>query len=90
MVPLLVLALGFSQHHAHATSLAAVIPIAAVGALTYASEGEIDAGLAALFAVGSLIGAPVGAKVMSRMSESRLRSVFGALVIAMGVFLVVG
>lgn len=90
MVPLLVLVIGLSQHQAHATSLAAVIPIAAVGALTYAFEGEIDVGYAALFAVGSLVGAPVGASVMSRMSESRLRVVFGALVIAMGVFLVVG
>lgn len=90
MVPLLVLVLGFSQHHAHATSLAAVIPIATVGALTYAAEGEVEVGYAALFAVGSLVGAPLGAWAMSRMSESRLRSVFGALVIVMGIFLVVG
>ena len=90
MVPLLVLAAAFSQHQAHATSLAAVIPIAAVGALTYALEGEVHFGYAALFALGALVGAPVGARVMSGMSESRLRTVFGALVIGMGVFLVVG
>lgn len=90
IVPLLVLVAGFSQHRAHATSLAAVIPIAAVGALTYGWEGEVDVRYAALFAVGSLVGAPVGARVMSRMSEPRLRTVFGALVIAMGAFLVLG
>ena len=90
MVPLLVLVAGLSQHQAHATSLAAVIPIASVGALTYALDGEIHFGYAALFAIGSLVGAPIGARVMSGMSESRLRTVFGALVIAMGVFLVAG
>lgn len=90
IVPLLVLFVGFSQHQAHATSLAAVIPIASVGALTYAWEGEIHFGYAALFAVGSLVGAPLGARLMSRMSESRLRTVFGFVSITVGIFLVVG
>lgn len=90
MVPLLVLVVGASQHQAHATSLAAVIPIAAVGASVYAVEGEIHLGYAGLLAAGALVGAPVGARVMAGMSESRLRTVFGALVIGMGLFLVIG
>ena len=90
MVPLLVLLAGSSQHEAHATSLAAVIPIASVGAATYWIDGDLRVGYALLFAAGSLIGAPIGARAMARMSEARLRIVFGVLVICMGLFLVVG
>lgn len=90
MVPLLVLLAGSAQHQAHATSLAAVIPIAAVGAATYWIHGEVHVGYALLFAAGSLIGAPIGARAMAKMSEARLRVVFGILVICMGLFLVIG
>jgi uncharacterized membrane protein YfcA len=89
MVPLLVLLVGFSQHAAHATSLAAVVPIAGVGALTYAVAGEIHLGYAALLAAGSLVGAPVGASLMAKMTEARLKTVYGLLLVAMGVFLVI-
>ena len=89
MVPLLVLLTGFSQHAAHATSLAAVVPIAGVAALTYAWNGEVHWGYAALLAAGSLVGAPVGARLMAGMTEARLKTVFGVLIIAMGSFLVI-
>ncbi len=87
IVPLLVLVASFSQHHAHATSLAAVIPIAAVGAATYATDGEVSVGIAALLTVGSLVGAPVGALWMSRLSEKTLKIVFGCILIGLGAFL---
>lgn len=90
MVPLLVLLAGCSQHQAHATSLAAVIPIATVGAATYWIDGEVHVGYALLFAAGSLVGAPIGAHAMARMSEASLRVVFGILVIGLGLFLVLG
>lgn len=85
IVPLLVLASGMAQRRAHATSLAAIVPIAAVGAGTFAFEGEVDAGVALLFAVGSIVGAPWGGRVMARMSERSLRLLFGALVVVVGV-----
>lgn len=88
IVPMLVLLAGSSQKRAQATSLAAVIPIASVGAATYAADGEVSFGLAALIAVGSLIGAPLGARLMSRMSESTLKIIFGCILLAMGGWLV--
>ncbi|MQB00924.1 MAG: TSUP family transporter [Actinobacteria bacterium] len=48
MVPLLTAFVGLDQHRAHATSLAAIVPIAAVGALTFALSDSIDVGLASL------------------------------------------
>jgi len=87
IVPLLVLVAGLSQHQAHATSLAAVIPIAAVGAATYAFEGEVSFSIAALLAAGSLVGAPMGAAWMARLSERTLKLVFGSLLVVLGAFL---
>jgi uncharacterized membrane protein YfcA len=85
MVPLLVLVSGLSQHEAHATSLAAIVPIAAVGALRFGAEGALDLPVAFLLAAGSLVGAPLGARLMARTGESALSLAFGLLVIAVAV-----
>ena len=84
IVPILVLAAGFTQHRAHATSLLAVIPIAAVAAATYASDDSVSFGIAALLATGGLIGAPLGAALMSAMRDPTLKIVFGCLAMALG------
>jgi hypothetical protein len=85
MVPLLTAFAGFTQHRAHATSLAAIVPIAAVAAATFAAAGEVDYAVAALLAVGSLIGAPLGARAMARTSEGLLTTMFGALMLAVAI-----
>ncbi|MBA2366640.1 MAG: sulfite exporter TauE/SafE family protein [Actinobacteria bacterium] len=82
IVPLLVAFAALSQHQANATSLAAIVPIAAVAATRFALDGRIDWVLAGLLAVGSLAGAPVGARIMSRSSPGLLKTMFGALMIA--------
>jgi uncharacterized membrane protein YfcA len=89
IVPLLVALVHLSQHQAHATSLAAIVPIGAVGALTYALGGEIDLEVAGLLALGALVGAPAGARIMARIEERPLRIMFGILMIAVGVQLLV-
>jgi uncharacterized membrane protein YfcA len=85
MVPLMVMAARLSQHEAHATSLAAIVPIAAVGAARFAAAGTIDYGVAALLAAGSLAGAPIGARLLARTDEASLKVLFGALAIAVSV-----
>ena len=73
MIPLLVAAVGATHHEAHATSLAAIIPITAVAAVPFAFEGAADHRLAILLALGSLVGVPVGARFMARLDARRLR-----------------
>ena len=80
MVPMLVGLIHLSQHEAHATSLAAIIPIATVGALTFAVAGEIDFPVAGLLALG--------ARIMARTSEGLLKTLFGLLMTGVGVQLV--
>ena len=81
MVPLLVATAGFTQHKAHATSLAAIVPIAAIGATRFAVDGSVDYGAAALLAVGSLLGAPLGARIMAHSREGVLKLSFGLLTV---------
>ncbi len=85
MVPLLVGVVGLSQHSAHATSLAALIPIASVGATKFALEGSVDYRVAGLLAVGALVGAPLGAGLMARIKEGLLKVLFGVLMVGVGV-----
>jgi uncharacterized membrane protein YfcA len=89
MVPLLVFVAGLSQHTAHATSLAAIIPLAAAASIPFAIDGQVDYGVAALLAAGSLLGAPVGARIMARMQEGPLEALFGAFILVIAVTMLV-
>ena len=86
MVPMLVLACGFEQHKAHVTSLAAGMILAVSGAAAFASEGRISPLAAVLLAAGALVGAPVGASLMNRMPEAKLKAAFGALLVIVAGF----
>jgi uncharacterized membrane protein YfcA len=51
-------------------------------------DGQLDAAAAALFVVGSIAGAPLGARVMARSSEGALKIAFGVLAVTVGSLLV--
>lgn len=88
MIPPLVLIAKMRQHDAHAASLVSVVPIATVGALRFASAGEVDLILGLALAGGAVIGAPVGARMMSGASEAALKTAFGALLAMVGIVLI--
>jgi uncharacterized membrane protein YfcA len=88
MVPLLVWLIAFDQHRAHATSLAAMVAIAASGAIVFGTADSIDYPVAGLLAVGSLIGAPLGAWLLSRWPASRLKVALGVLIVVIGITMV--
>lgn len=81
MVPALVLLVGMAQHRAHATSLAAIIPIAVVGALVFGRADSVDVIAAAVLVVGSLLGVQAGARAMGRLSSERLALAFAGFVV---------
>lgn len=89
MVPLLVGVASFSQHHAHATSLAAIVPMAAGGAMAFGNAGQVDLPAAGLLAAGALFGAPGGARLMARTSEAKLKTALGLFMVAVGATLVI-
>jgi uncharacterized membrane protein YfcA len=89
MVPGLVLVLGATQHQAHATSLAAIVPIGIVGFAIFALHGEVNYAIAGLMVLGALFGAPAGARAMSRIPERPLALVFAVVLVVAGVRLLV-
>jgi uncharacterized membrane protein YfcA len=84
IVPLLVGVLAFSQHRAHATSLAAMVPIAVVAGAVFAADGSVEYDTALLLAAGALVGAPVGARAMAAIGERSLEAAFGIFLIVVG------
>lgn len=89
MVPLLTGVLGFTQHRAHATSLAAIVPIGLVGATTFALHAQVDVAIALPMAVGTMLGAPLGARIMHSLREGILMTLFGALMLLVAVRMLV-
>ncbi len=84
MVPLLMWLAGMDQRRAAATSLLAIVPVAAVSALGYGLQGEIDAIAALIIAVGALAGAPLGSWLLRRLPLGWLLWLFitGMLIVA--------
>jgi uncharacterized membrane protein YfcA len=70
---------GLNQREAAGTSLVGILPIALVGAATYAGHRDID-GLASLCVIpGSVIGAVAGARLSRRISDRSLAIAFATL-----------
>jgi hypothetical protein len=81
----LVAILRWRQHPAHATTLAAIPPLAAVGTFVFSRSGHVDADVGLLLIAGAVGGAAVGARIMARMPEHVLRFAFGLLMLALGI-----
>jgi uncharacterized protein len=90
MVPLLVLWAGYGQRDAHAVSLGAIIPISAAGVLTFGAAGEIRFLEALALAVGAIVGAQAGARLLARADERKLKLAFGLFLLVVAVLMVVG
>jgi len=91
IVPLLVLLLHFDQRLAAGTSLAAIVPTATVGVISYAVNGSVAWIPALILAAAAVIGAQVGARLLARLPQNVLRWGFvGFLVVVIvSLFLVV-
>ncbi len=79
IVPALVYGLGLDQRLAHGTSLAAIIPIAIGGLLTFQLAGNVDWVIAVWLIAGALVGAVVGTELLPRIPRRPLIIAFSAL-----------
>lgn len=82
IVPLLVLLLRFDQRLAAGTSLAAIVPTAAVGVISYAVHGSVAWIPALLLAAGAVVGAQIGTWLLPRVPVTALRWGFVAFLAA--------
>ena len=81
----LVVLMHWAQHAAHATALAAIPPLAAVGAIVFALSGHVEVQAGLLLIAGGFVGAALGARIMARLPEVLLRRAFGLLMLAVGI-----
>ena len=86
VVPGLVCLLGFQQHRAQGTSLAALLaPIGILGAFAYAKTGAVDWKAATLIALGFIFGALGGARIAIGMDEVTMRRIFAGFLVVLAV-----
>jgi uncharacterized protein len=86
IVPALIVLLGMTAKQAAGTSLAALLlPVGIFGALEYWRAGHVDVRVAALLALGLLIGAFIGARVAIGLPNELIQRAFGILLVLVGV-----
>lgn len=79
-VPALVL-LGLGQVEAGATSLAAIVPAAAVAAAAQRGRSTMNVRAALILGIASLGGVELGLQIATRLDEGLLRRLFGVLML---------
>lgn len=67
IVPALALWLGMPHRISAGTSVAAVLPVAVVGAISYAVQGNVDWVAAIALAIGITVGAPLGSRLLAKL-----------------------
>jgi uncharacterized membrane protein YfcA len=87
-VPGLVFFLGLDQHHAEATSLLAIVPVALVGTYRQDRYGNVHRHDALLLGLLSLAGAAGGVALANALSGTVLRDAFAALMVIVAAQLV--
>lgn len=89
LIPLMVGLLALSQHQAHGTSLAIIIPTAVVALVPYyvtPAHGEVPMlDLALAYAITAVIGAPIGARLITLVNPRALRKLFGLLLLSLSI-----
>jgi uncharacterized membrane protein YfcA len=85
IVPLLVIGFGISQRIAQGTSLIAILPIAAIGALIHHSNGEVDVRAAGVIALAGVPAAVAGALLALWVPQRALLGLFGAFLLVAAV-----
>lgn len=86
LIPSLIFLLGFSQHLAEGTTLAAMVPpIGILAAYVYYQNGQVDLKAAGFIAIGFLVGGFFGAKIALQLSSETLQKVFAVILILLGI-----
>ncbi|QAY60499.1 sulfite exporter TauE/SafE family protein [Microbacterium protaetiae] len=91
IVPLLTLLGGFEPRRAAGTSLAAIVPIATIGVISYAVHGAVAWIPALILAAAAVVGAQLGTWLLARLPVGVVRWAFIVFlaVVVVGLFFVI-
>lgn len=86
IVPVLVMAYGFSQQSAQGTALGLLsIPVSLIAAINYSKKGMLDWQAVFLLAIGFIIGGFIGSKIALSFDARLMKKLFAILMIVMAV-----
>jgi uncharacterized membrane protein YfcA len=85
MVPLLIGLLAYDARVATATSLAAIIVTASVGAATHGALGNVEWDTALLVGLPAMVGVTLGVAIKDRISSRALTYAFAGLLVVVAV-----
>lgn len=89
MVPGLMVMFAQARKMANGTSLAAIVPIAAAGAASYAFDGAVNWFAALLLAVSGAVGVLFGTRLLKRVPVRVVRYAFALLLVTTAIRLIV-
>jgi uncharacterized membrane protein YfcA len=81
-VPGMVLLLGLDQRRAHATSVAVIVASGTTAAVAFSLAGDVVWSAMPFMLAGAAVGAPLGARVLGRLSERALARAFAVVLVA--------
>lgn len=88
LIPCMVFLLGISQHQAHGTSLAIILPTALVSAFIYGLNNDLNIRLALQVALGGIAGGYLGARLMNFIPALTLKKFFAVFMFLAGLRMV--
>jgi uncharacterized membrane protein YfcA len=89
IVPLLVFWLGYREHEATGTSLAAIVVIAVLAAIGHAAYGNVRFGDGLLVGLPAVAGVVIGTNFQQRLSGRAISLSFAALLVVVAVVLLI-
>lgn len=91
MVPLLAILLGFTQHEAQGTSLAAMLPpVTILAVMNYYKAGHVNWKYALLISATFIIGGYFGSKFAVNIDQKMLRKIFGGVMLIVAMKMIFG
>ncbi|MFZ5641660.1 MAG: sulfite exporter TauE/SafE family protein [Bacillota bacterium] len=88
LIPCMVFFLGISQHQAHGTSLAIILPTALVSSIIYSLNSDLDLKLSLQVALGGMTGGYLGARLMNHIPAMTLKKFFAVFMFLAGLRMV--
>ena len=89
IVPLLVLWMSYGEHEATGTSLAAIAVIAVLGVAAEIPYGNVDFGDGLLLGLPAVCGVLLGTSLQQRLSGRVISGLFGLILVAVAIILLV-
>lgn len=91
MIPALSIFMGYDQHMAQGTTLAAmVLPIGLLAAWEYHSHGYVNVPVALTIAAAFFFGGFFGAKLAAHISSLTLQRFFGVIMLVIAIQMIMG